>query len=185
MKRTIGTFAIIVFVTVVGANADEKRALDFSKQHGGMPGHWSSKGKFITDEKLKESHNPPWVIWNVTLHDEKNRFHVISGEVRQFNIGTPLDGVAIFVGSGDERPALVAMSNAYGKFSFRVNLAKATDDWMKFPNEGPRYLYFGGTISTAEVKLKGRKVRFPALAEEPLIGSAGTRRFNIDGLFDD
>ena len=140
----------------------------------------------VTDEgKFKPSNSNIfiYVVWNLTYHQarEKQPYPTISGEVRGFNVGIPKEGVPVLIGWGDDRPFLVGMTDAFGRFNFRVQRRK-----MGRPNKGPvekvkPYLYFGGVIEPV-----GEGAEIPlGKASYALRTGSETRRFDISRLMKD
>jgi hypothetical protein len=160
-------------------------ALDFTKTSDGTPGYWSSQSReFAFTQTDSDSQH---VIWKLLLRPPAHNqtYHVISGEVRHFNVGAPMDGVAVFFGTDNDHPRLAGFSDAAGRFSFRlypVDDAKRRANSIILPNHGPRYLYFGGAIST----LKKQGNLAPLLSgdqDNVLSEDSLTRRYRIDTLF--
>jgi hypothetical protein len=64
------------------------------------------------------------VVCGTTNSMEKHR--TFSGRVADYNIGTPLKEIPIFMATDDKPPVMMALSDNDGKFSFRID--RASDD---------------------------------------------------------
>jgi len=99
-------------------------AVDFCKLSDGQ------SGRFISTESNPSFHSGTnsealwiWVLRNIEAipHPSTADTWILSGELRHFNIGTPMEGYPIFFGGPDRLPFLAAVTDSQGKFSFTLH----------------------------------------------------------------
>jgi hypothetical protein len=143
----------IALIAGILLTAHRVNAVDFGKMSDGQT------GRFISTEANPSFHSVPnseaswiWVLRNVeaTPHPSTADTWIFSGELRQFNIGTPMEGYPIFFGGPDRLPFLAAVTDSEGKFSFTLHSsAKKTIPirGLTFdPTAEKSWIYVGGLI---------------------------------------
>lgn len=162
-------------------------AVDFGKPFDGTPGYWSSQSGELKFTPSQHDGGSRYSILRLSLRkpESNHPYYVISGEVRHFNVGTPVERVPVFFGTSDALPQLAALSNASGEFSFRIYPADAKSPpsgAIRLPKRAPFFVYFDGAIDEPKKSHLSARVapspRTHALSENTL-----TRRYNIDSLF--
>lgn len=151
LRSTCMKIALIVGVLLTAYFVD---AADFGKQSDGQPGQFISTQTNISFQPVSNAEALwTWVLRNVevTPHSSTTNTWILSGELRQFNIGTPMEGYPIFFGGPDQLPHLVGLTDSQGRFSF--TLCSSTNKnlpirALTFDPKGSSWIFVGGLIES-------------------------------------
>ena len=122
--------------------------LTFSKAEDFDHGYFKDKGNktvFVRTGSYSKI-----VLWHVEASTNTNGKKEIRGQVRHFNVGTPLPHVPVYLGKRGYKPSLVCKSDKKGFFDFQL---------AEF--ERGMFLYFM-LEKEVNMNMEGDKVFFPS-----------------------